>query len=226
MKSYVTLTGSSIFLILVGIVIGLFLERIPPAMSIPMISTQTPAERPTMTAQQRDHLSNVNGVRMPADELDNCQSAVPIVDMLGHPSGAIKSSAHVYNYSCDLFAGANPNTFTALSYFYGKDEHGVWILASPWDEWSYKAQIKGADPETFTLIPDARVSGTSYYEGFSTNYTKDKNNVYFLGDIVHFADPETFTLDDPPAVASCMFDAHDAHLKFYQGQMIPPAGVP
>ena len=157
-----------------------------------------------------------NGERIPADQLADCQSASPVVDLQGHASAAKKSAIHVYDAYCDILAGANPGTFVALDFYYGRDANGVWILDNPSEEGSLiSVQIVGADPATFTLIPGPA------NEGFSDFYTKDKNHVYDLGQTVGVADPETFAIDIPPQVTTCQFDAHDDYLKFYRGQIVP-----
>ena len=137
------------------------------------------------------------GTFVAADQLSDCEAAVPVIDVEGNQSAARKSATHVYDGFCNSLVGATPSSFVALDYWYGKDSTEVWLLSSPEDGTSYSAQIvAGADPATFTLIPDSS-SGQFPNEQFSADYTKDKNHVYLDGLVVSGADPVIFTI--PPA---------------------------
>jgi DKNYY family len=152
----------------------------------------------------------------------DCQSAAPVIDLLGNPSAATKDTVHVYGQYCYALANANPNTFIALDYYYGKDANGVWLLADPTPYGVLiPAQIVGADPATFTLIPDRNYNSGFPVEALSGIYTKDKNHVYVYGAIMAGADPDAFMIDDPPTITACEFDANESYLKYYRGQMVP-----
>jgi len=136
------------------------------------------------------------GNSLTAGQLADCQSGSVVTDLEENPSGARKSSTHVYDAYCDLLVEANPATFVALDYWYGKDSNGVWLLDSPLDEPLITQTIIGADPTSFILIPDESGYANSMYpnENFSAVYTKDKNHVYYIGDVVNGVDPVSFTL--------------------------------
>lgn len=81
-----------------------------------------------------------------------------------------------------------------LDFFYEKDTNGIWwdgVVGA--DTAIPPTKLEGADPKTFTLISDPNAP-----EGFSSEYTKDKNHVYVYGQILQGADPATFTIYDPP----------------------------
>lgn len=163
-----------------------------------------PAPTPTQPAP-------VNATAPAPGQGDDCASGTPIIDLQGNPTLATKTLTHVYahpmdggpnpNNECGTYTlyGADPKTFVALDQFYGKDQNGVWFIADPSEEGSpYSYQILGADPATFTLIPDTRFPRNSIEEGFSEFYTTDKTHVFWLGQVLAGADPATFsTVNDP-----------------------------
>jgi len=174
--------------------------------------------------------------------LAKCPSATPVVDGKGNSSGARESTGHVwvdpYQYwqpaknndflqinDCGAEIDADPATFIALDQYYSKDAKHVWIIQNPSEEGALRsALISGADPSTFTLIPDPH-SGDP--EGVSDKYTKDMNHVYAYGQLINGAEVKTFTIDDPLATTSmktysfpCLVDAHDAHNKYYRGAVV------
>lgn len=144
-------------------------------------------------------VANPNGgYDIPSNQLTDCQSGKPVIDLEGNPSAAIESATNVYDAYCNLLIGATPSTFVALNYWYGKDSSTVWILQSPVDEPQSEAQaIEGADPATFTLIPNDNLDNSAMYpnEDFSLSYTKDKQHVYLNG-FKTGLDPASFSL--PP----------------------------
>lgn len=157
-----------------------------------------------------------------------CHDAPHVPDLAGHFSAARRNSEHVFDYYCHVLVGANPKTFMALDFFFGKDDRGVWMLANPSDEWdNFTPRIRGADPETFTLLRHA--GRTSIYdEGYSDAYSKDVNHVYYFGQIVIGADPQSFVVDDaapkesPTATKWDVFDARDKNGRFYRGVLVTP----
>lgn len=155
-----------------------------------------------------------------------CSSANSITDLEGKKSAAKTDIEYVYDSNCNVLPGADPKSFIALDYYYGKDIRGVWILENPSENGEVKSiQIVGADPASFTLIPvDNRAPSDD--EGFSKEYTMDKNHVYSFGQLIDGADPASFAVDSPPRVTSCTFDSHDSHLQFYRGAIVPQAQPP
>jgi hypothetical protein len=130
----------------------------------------------------------------------------------------------VYDPSCLIYPGADPKTFLALSYYYKKDSTHVWVDSDvTGNDMIAPMLIAGADPATFSLIPD---TGVRSDHGYSKEYTKDKDHVYLSGlEIVAGADPATFAVNDPPGAPWCQpYDAYDAH-HFYRGAEIvtPPS---
>ncbi|MBS8122370.1 DKNYY domain-containing protein, partial [Candidatus Vampirococcus lugosii] len=88
----------------------------------------------------------------------------------------------------------DPNRFEYIGNAYGIDEYYVYYRGNP---------IKTSDVDTFGRID-------------SSNYFKDKNNVYYIGEI-EGADPETFE------VFECFINpcyAKDKHHVYYEGEAI------
>jgi DKNYY family len=162
----------------------------------------------------------------------SAQNLPPVIDVEGNQSLAVKDATHVYGLQVDeeayyLLPGADPNTFIAIDYEYGKDSTHVWLLGGSGadDEGGLTpGQIIGADPATFAPLPDWY--GGYESEGFSNLYAKDKNHVYVDGTVIDGADPATFTVDDAPATttvvgptgtSTCLIDAQDKNNTYWQG---------
>jgi len=127
----------------------------------------------------------------------------------------------VYDPSCLIYAGADPQTFVALSYYYKKDGTHVWVDADvTGNNMMAPTLIIDADPATFNLIPDTGIGGD---HGYSRQYTKDRYHVYQFGlEIVVGADPDSFTVNDPPTYECPPYDAYDAHHFYRGGEIVPP----
>lgn len=113
------------------------------------------------------------------------------------------TSEHVYTWTGDIVAGANPSTFRLISTYsdgtggtpYATD--GVHIYSA----WSAGTPaLSGADPSTFIAIrqqyqiPYAPSSGR-YGESFAADdnsFAKDKSHVWYQGKLIPNADPNTF----------------------------------
>jgi hypothetical protein len=84
-----------------------------------------------------------------------------------------KDGTHVY-YNQTVLPDADPGTFRVLdNENFAKDEHSVYTVF--YDE---IRKIPGADPATFQTLHDA--------------YAKDKNQLYYGGQVVEGVNPETF----------------------------------
>jgi len=177
---------------------------------------QAPAvTSPSTTAK----MTTATSIATTSDSQSNadCESGTPVVDQEGNPTIVRKSATHVYNSSCDIFAGANPETFVELNYFYGKDGNSVWFDGVVGSNTALPpTKIDGADPATFTLILDSNGPG-----GFSSEYTKDKNHVYVYGQLIQGADPATFTIYNPPRQSPCEYDAQDDTGLYLFGGRLP-----
>lgn len=88
-----------------------------------------------------------------------------------------KDKNHVYRYE-KIIEEADPSTFEFLNGSYSKDENNVYEERSTYfPGW----KIKWADPSTFQVLE-------------ISTYAKDKNFVYWLGNVIEEADPLTFTV--------------------------------
>src|ERR1700681_3986880 len=157
----------------------------------------------TTAQSQQQNSDTPGGQGLPlSGQLADCQSGEVIIDLQGDPTLATKTATYLYahamdggpatNNECGTYTlyGADPKTFVALDQFYATDSKGVWFIADPSEEGAPNSyQIVGADAATFTLIPDIFFPPHSVEEGFSEFYTKDKNHVYWLGQVVPDADP-------------------------------------
>lgn len=113
------------------------------------------------------------------------------------------TSEHVYTWTGDIVAGANPSTFRLISTYsdgtggtpYATDGvhiYSAWFAGTP--------ALSGADPSTFIAIrqqyqiPYAPSSGR-YGESFAADdnsFAKDKSHVWYQGKLIPNADPNTF----------------------------------
>jgi hypothetical protein len=165
-----------------------------------------------------------------ADVSPNVCGGLAIIDEEGDPSNASKDATHVYGTDdeagCDILEGAQPSTFIALNANYGEDKNGVWVMGGSTSgdtELPRVGKIVGADIATFSLIPDP-----DGFEGYSSEYTKDKEHVYADGIILIEADPVTFvaseiekTFKDASSSETCLTDGHDANSYYMFGELVP-----
>src|SRR5438046_1326478 len=96
----------------------------------------------------------------------DCRHGSAVIDLQGKKTHATISATHVYvnlwdgmisNNQCNTYTlpEADPATFVAMDQFYGKDAYSVWFIADPTDDGGPDSyQVFGADPSTFSLIPD------------------------------------------------------------------------
>jgi len=230
--------GGAIGLLIVGIAVLLSdnQQRTKPVVSAPTMpitsSPTTASIFATVTASSTNNFVaypdvGTNYHPIPLQQWADCRSGKPVIDIEGNPSAASESATHVYDPFCFVLPEADPKTFVALDYYYGKDANGVWILDATGatdDGQLASEQLIGADPATFTLIPDLEdVGNNNGYENeaFSVMYTKDSKHVYYYDTPVLGADPSTFTIHDPPLrLGSCFYDANDASNKYYYGRLV------
>lgn len=88
----------------------------------------------------------------------------------------------VYHHQYTYLPGVDKYSLQTINSCYAKDKSHV-ILHS-WDVNAMASLIQGADAATFKPIST----------GYSCIYAKDKRNIYYLGDIVVWADPQSFTI--------------------------------
>jgi len=211
----------------------------PPA-TFPTTNNTTykhPSTQPESTATNYPLVVNpFDGWPITADNLADCESGTPVIDLEGNKSGAIKSATRVYDNHCNLLIGAKPQDFVALDFWYGKDAAGVWQLANPQGEAPRIATlIEGADPTTFALNSDYGEGNLAEFpnERFSPIYEKDKSHVYFEQLPIAGADPATFMVVDPPQRYEPLppnfagdpnlygvFNAKDSMHKYLNGELI------
>jgi hypothetical protein len=89
---------------------------------------------------------------IPPQQVADCKSAKPVIDLEGNPSAASESATHVYDPFCFVLPGADPKTFVALDYYYGKDTNGVWSLdaTGATDDGELASErLIGADPDPY-----------------------------------------------------------------------------
>ncbi len=111
-----------------------------------------------------------------------------------------KNDDQVY-YAYKLIKGADAKTFEILDYSYAKDINNVYfrgkklkntdlktfeVLSFDYAKdinnvYSYGKKLNEVDPETFEIL---KCPGISMSKKYSTLYTKDKNNIYYMDKIV------------------------------------------
>lgn len=139
-------------------------------------------------------------------------------EILGPHTNFSKDKNHVY-YNNNIVEGADPLTFHSfkdgdrtlwkdknavyengkkikgmdvsietLNMYYKKDKNAVYI-----DHLSSEQKIEEADPETFEVFVKGDDSPIATLSMTVEVYGKDKNHVYYKGEIIQEADPKTFT---------------------------------
>jgi hypothetical protein len=120
-----------------------------------------------------------------------------------------KDKNHVYNAG-EILENADPTSFQIIDYTYQQDNNQVWIIGKPIN----------ADVKTFKLLkykyPDDDSEQISLYAA-------DKCHVYFQGEVITEADPQTFKLlcSDAPY----QYYGIDKNYIYYNEKIIEGADV-
>ena len=161
---------------------------------------------------------------LPEDNSFGTQNLPPVIDVEGNQSLAVKDATHVYGLQVDdevyyLLPGADPNTFVAIDYEYGKDSTHVWLLGGSGtdDEGGLTpGLIIGADLATFAPLPDS-------YGGYEFGRVLQpirKRQTTFMSMVplsmeptqLHspsMTRPHTTTVFGPTGTSTCLIDAQD-----------------
>jgi hypothetical protein len=99
----------------------------------------------------------------------------------------------------EVFAVAEPDSFTALGSFYFRDSKNVY----------YRKDILPVDKDTFVVIGD-------------TTYAKDRDKVIRQGSVVEFADPETFVVSPGDALDWYATDKNHVYIRGYKNDWLDP----
>ena len=121
--------------------------------------------------------------------------------------GYAKDERFVY---CDgtKIANADPNTFKIVFRSFDFDE-GIYRARYARDKFRVYSNcdvFSGADPATFVVLP--------YSNGEPSGYTKDKNAVFYLDEVIVGADAPTFKL------GGTNYDASDTNRKYNHGKIV------
>lgn len=156
-------------------------------------------------------LEDKNGLYCNDEEIEDADPDTFKLYMVSERDWYAKDKNHVFS-PCEKIEGMDPTTVNMINYDYMKDKDHVYFR---------NEILEGADPATFTYFDDNLekicLGGEDYlvdefpfaqYEQckkertsdmmreYHLRYMKDKNHVYFVGEIVEGADPGTFIPED------------------------------
>jgi hypothetical protein len=136
-------------------------------------------------------------------------------------SGYGKSESTVY-YDGAPIAGANPNTFTVLGSAYRDARHYGGYAKDKLNAYYEDSGSSG----TIAPIPAADASS---FTSLGYGYATDSRSVYYFGNVIPGADPQTFVIlglaDSPEGPYSDDTYAKDKDRVFLDGQVLPPNGI-